>query len=340
MMLNEVSATWGHSTVVESDPADEVVRDAIYVPFRPDVFFDHDPKWGLYGKDGRLISAGAYFRGPTHHLVGQSVSTEISAAGLDVVDEELVYGGPVVTFYGHFITATLARLWWLSRSSTKRLRILWHSHADPDALFAHGYIRTMLEALGLERSDFVRFERPTIIRRLWVPGPAMEEQSFIHRTFSDLGNRVGKACGAEDETRGDATVYLSKTKLASGITRLRGEEIIEARMAQAGAEIVHPQDLSLKDQIRLFARARTVVGTVGSAFHTILFVRTPPRVIGLTGTNLVNANYSLIDNVKATKPLYVYPEISATAIRDEGGFASTWIIEDMETVAQQLTSYI
>ena len=184
MMLNEVSATWGHSTVVESDPADEVVRDAIYVPFRPDVFFDHDPKWGLYGKDGRLISAGAY------------------------------------------------------------------------------------------------------------------------------------------------------------ITRLRGEEIIEARMAQAGAEIVHPQDLSLKDQIRLFARAKTVVGTVGSAFHTILFVRTPPRVIGLTGTNLVNANYSLIDNVKATKPLYVYPEISATAIRDEGGFASTWIIEDMETVAQQLTSYI
>lgn len=337
--LSEVTTYWGNTTLVESDPGDEVHSSVIYSPFRADVYFPNDPLWGLYSREGEVLEAAAYYRGPEKTLVGQSQTTSLHPKELHFINEEFVYGGPVIPHFGHFLTATLPRLWYLRSSPKRRRRILCHGHETPDEWFSYTFIRDILWALGLTSEDFVRLENPSVIKRVWIPRPSMEEQNFIHRAFDDLARRVGRFHGVHLQPVSEAPIYLSKTRLTSGVTRFSNEHFLENYLSERGVMIVHPQEMSFPDQIRMLARAKVICGTVSSAMHSSLFVDRPSRIVALTGHNSINANYALIDRLKNNDAVYLYPEIEATGVSDKDGFLSTWTI-DMEAAAKDIAAEI
>jgi len=336
--LHDINEIWGHTTLIESDPGDETCLSAIYVPVSELTFFDADPQWGVYHRDGRLVEAAAYYRGPHKTLVGQSPITSLRGAKMDFIDEDMVYGGPVITHYGHFLTACLPRLWHISTTGGSRRRILCHGHEDPAGWFAHDFIRAILTALGLSAENFVRLASPSVIRRLWVPRPAMEEQNFVHRAFDDLGVTIGHFYGSHREPQSGAPIYLSKTRLATGISRFEQEQVLEDCFAARGFEIVHPQELSFSEQISAFARARFITGTAGSALHTSLFLDRPSRILALTVADVINSNFCLIDRLKGSEVRYLWPRTQVDSRSDEDSFQSTWIIGDMTRIAEELAA--
>jgi capsular polysaccharide biosynthesis protein len=335
--LREVTKFWGNTTVIESDPGDEICSGAVYVPFPIDTYFEHDPSWGVYHPDGRLVQAAAYYRGPSKTLLGQTQNRQFDSTAFDYIDEEFDYGGPVITHYGHFLTAALPRLWHLRTAPGKRRRILCHSHGKPEQWFTHDYIRDILWSIGLTAEDFVTLEHPSVIKRLRIQRPAMEEQNFIHRAYDNLAQRVGRYYGVHRQPVSGETIYLSKTRLSSGITRFQDEHILEAAMAERGVSIIHPQEFSFPDQLRLLARAKVIVSTAGSALHSCLFLDKPSRIIALVGHNAVNSNYILIDRVKRNDSLYLYPTGEETRESKEGSFASTWMM-DMKAAAEDVAA--
>ena len=334
-LLREVTEIWGNTTLIESDPGDETVRSAIYVPFRPDLFFDRDPGWGIYHPDGNLVKAAAYYRGPQRHPIGQSERMSQISGDLNYIDEEFVYGGPFLMHYGHFLTASLPRLWHIRSAVGTYRRILCHSHESPEVWFAQEYVRAMLNAIGLATENFVRLESPSILRRLWVPRPAMEEQNFVHRTYGDLGVTIGRAYGVHRQPQDKPPIYLSKTRLKAGITRLNQEHILGSYFAELGFDIVHPQELPFSEQLRLFARARTITGTVGSGLHTSLFLDRPSRIVALAGDNLINSNFVLFDRLKGNDALYLCPDTPWMYRSRESGFDVSWVPEDLAAVARE-----
>jgi capsular polysaccharide biosynthesis protein len=337
--LNEVTHVWGRTTVVESDPGEETCSRVIYVPFRPDLYFSEDPAWGIYHHDGPLNQAAAYYRGPVRTLVGQSQMTNLASTSLEYVDEEFIYGGPFILHYGHFITATLPRLWHLIERSGKQRRILCHAHEDPAKWFEHDFAREILGALGLRPEHFVRLLQPSVVKRLWIPRPAMEEQNFVHRALDRFGAMIGRALGVQKELRGDRALYLSKTKLNIGVSRLADERKLEELLAARGVTIAHPQDLPFREQLRLMASARVICGTVGSGFHSSLFLDRPSRIIVLTGNNMVNSNYLLIDLIKRNESVYLYPEAEPSVISHKDNFMTTLVI-NMETAAEEFAALV
>ena len=112
-----------------------------------------------------------------------------------------------------------------------------------------------------------------------VPGPAIEEQSFIHRSLDDVAYAVARRLGVRSEARTDRPIYLSKTRLSGGISRMRDERLLEDALAARGFHVVHPQELSFADQVRTIARASAVTGTLGSALHSTMFLTSPSRVV-------------------------------------------------------------
>ncbi len=333
-LLREAAVSWGHTTLIESDPGEEDCRSAIYVPFTPDVFFDRDPRWGIYHRDGRLVDAAAYYRGPDKRLIGQSPDTELDATALPFVDEELVYGGPVIAHYGHFITASLPRLWHLRAMAGSRLRILCHGHEPPDDWFGQEFIRAIFGAIGLTPESFAYIQTPSVIRRLWVPRPAMEEQNFVHRAFDELGTAIGRAYDVHREPQSDVRLYLSKTRLNEGINRFQDEILLEDCFARRGFEIIHPQEIPFAEQIKVLARAGVIAGTVGSALHTTLFLDRASRIVALTGSEIINSNIRLIDRLKSNEALYLCPAENALEREGEGGFNNTWAFDRASIFAE------
>ena len=332
MTLQPCGALWGAATIIDSDPATEIVREAVYFPTHPNVFLDAYNGWGIYHRDGALVEACAYYRLPTKALIGQCRHQPVPTSVEKAPPGAYIYGGPVIMHYGHFLTAALPRLWKAVRCGLlPGARIVCHSHEAPEEWFRRDYVRTILGQLGLAPGDFVRFAQPTLVPRLHVPRPALEEQNYAHRVFRDLCLKIGRPFQASQAGR---IVYVSKTRMANGTYRLMNEVPIEDSMRAAGIEVVYPETLSFAGQIGLLASSEMVIGTVGSAFHSNIFCERPPRVIGLAYGPVLNSNYVLMDALAGTRAQYLH----SADIKELASDAATFCYQadDPTAVAQAL----
>ena len=306
----------GSDWVIGPDPIEDVCRDVVFRPFDP-VLWLGDPKWGVYFKDGRLVDAAAYKRLPRRDLVGQSDTIEPVTGPLPRLNGTYIYGGPIIPHYGHFLTAALPRFWHILRDGPVTAPILCHSIERPEEWFARPYVSAIFGRLGLKPENFAHFREPVLVSRLRVPRPSFEEQHFAHDVFGDLVRAIGApfASGAAEE----GPVYVSKTQLGPGSTYRRvNEQAIEAAFQARGIRIMYPERMTIPEQVAMLASASTVIGTLGSAFHTTLFCGRPKRVIGLAYDKAINSNYALIDKLAGNQVLYVHAPMMMSPAPTEG----------------------
>ncbi len=284
-------AVWGAELNL-ADPTIGIHHDAVYLPFRPHSFLDATKHWGVYGSDGRLIGEAAYRRGSDLGLVGQSEALDL--AEFDIEDapfETMIYGGPIIAHYGHFILTSLARLWALDGSYPALFHSdpLIHDHQTP-------FIRTLFDAAGVTPHNSFSFNRPTRIKTLLVPEPALVEQNGISAHYATATASLARRIPM-DAARWDK-VYISKQMLTSGVTRLEGEDYVAQTLSDAGYQIAFPEQMSVAEQVNLFRKARLIVGTAGSAFHTQAFARhnDGDRIV-LSYDSFVSSNFKLLDKV-------------------------------------------
>ncbi len=335
-MLTPATQLWGAATVIDSDPSTKIYRDVIFRPLRSHLFLDKDPDWGVYHADGALIDAAAYCRFPARTLVGQSRVIPPEPCG-NAPPGVYVYGGPVIMHYGHFITAALPRLWQIMRGGLPAdVKIVCHSHNSPNLWFEHGYIAAIFGALGLTPDSFAQFSEPVRIPRLTVSRPALQEQTYAHRVFRELCLTIGrKFTGSVLKNR---TAYLSKSRLAAGGNRFVQEAIIDDVMISKGVDVLYPETMQFADQVRMFGAYSTLIGTVGSAFHTALFSDRASRIIGLNPDQFLNANHALVDGLTGNNATYFCAEARDEAAGGSDGFI--WRLREPEVIAHALLELI
>ncbi len=219
-----------------SDGEPDVVysSDSVYRPFTPGTFFSRYLTWGIYGLDGKLISAAAYRRGPEMTLMGQSEFLHTEQSGLKHVDEEHIYFGPFIPHYGHFIVTSLARAWFISKCDHKRSKLLCHSDHEIAAQF-RGFMGRMAEGLGLMCDQFTLPKEPMRFTNLTIP----------HVAFLDKNKRILLSCGQcrksaslvfwGDETDcSDRPIYLSKARLQAGLVSSMTNELTSPSNSATG----------------------------------------------------------------------------------------------------------
>jgi hypothetical protein len=80
---------------------------------------------------------------------------------------------------------------------------------------------------------------------------------------------------------GGMMIYLSRRRLKRRLRRLSNDAAVERCMARRGFAVVHPQHMSLADQINAAAGADIVAGVDGSALHLSAFMRPGSRMVVL-----------------------------------------------------------
>jgi hypothetical protein len=155
--------------------------------------------------------------------------------------------------------------------------------------------------LPLERIQTTSsLQRPLLCHRVILPVPSMVNRRWLapHHFLAvqrlldrlDEGSSADRAeisRIASDSTSTDK-VYLSRSRLGPGFRRLHGEARLEECLGRRGWQIVHPESLSIGEQLLILARARILAGEMGSSFHLLMglgceFARKTVVMLGVRG---------------------------------------------------------
>ncbi|WP_129127885.1 glycosyltransferase family 61 protein [Geomonas oryzae] len=143
-------------------------------------------------------------------------------------------------------------------------------------------------ALGTDAEKrFIRCPGPVRVERLVVPQYHTQPEFTDPRVIAMLQSAVkGKvvADGALPRAGRGGRIYVSRGKSRR---RLAGEELLEQRLKEIGFTILHCEDLSFAEQIRVFHDAETVVGTHGAGLTNVVWSQPGGRVIEIFANNYV-----------------------------------------------------
>lgn len=120
-----------------------------------------------------------------------------------------------------------------------------------------------------------------LVKRLWSPVPSMFEGGPLHPSHFvnvvDVLRELDPSLQPPDhpdwlDASLPSRVYLSRSALPASARRVQAEQQLETILSRAGWQILHPEKLSLKAQIRYLLNAHEVAGTLGSALHTLMYL--------------------------------------------------------------------
>lgn len=186
------------------------------------------------------------------------------ADALPLVDEQVVYAGPISYHFGHMVAEAMHRLWALTTFEELRgLRAVFQEPANTQETLGEWFWE-VVSLLGIEREQIVLLREPCRFRELIIPvqGRVLGGVAPIagyEKLFPLRPVRHEAASGP---------IYLSRSRyLYNG--SFFGERLVEERLSQAGFEIIHPELLPVEALVSRLIRSPLTVFCEGSAIHNL-----------------------------------------------------------------------
>ncbi|HMJ73584.1 MAG TPA: glycosyltransferase 61 family protein [Solirubrobacterales bacterium] len=225
-----------------------------------------------YESDGSIAQDTLRALGEGGRTFGGSPERLPDGDVVHVYEEDVIWGGTLTPHYGHFLTESIARLWPL---------LPGHSLAGLPVVFtrpnAAPFVRDWIDGFGgstveLPEQGVVRF------RRMFVAEPAWRHDAWIAPEIRDI--HLSARRGLEvPPSRGHDVLWLSRSALDPD--RIPYDEGLLEWILADHVTIVHPETMTLAEQIAMLEGSRAVAGVVGSAFHTLLLAEALPACLYL-----------------------------------------------------------
>ncbi|WP_148613041.1 glycosyltransferase family 61 protein [Nocardioides rubriscoriae] len=205
-----------------------------------------------------------------------------------------LYAGHVAGHFGHFLLEHLTNLWPDPADLPPLAGVLAHRPARGPLTDPHRRLQTprlapwqhdLMTLAGYDPAGLrVVHGRDLRVERLVVPSRPVLLKRWAHEEAVRLWQRVSGAVG----TRGpDRRVYLSRTRFHAedsaerARTEAEDDARLDARFAAAGFAVVHPETLSIAEQVAAVRGAEVLAGLSGSALHLSVFAAPGTRVLTL-----------------------------------------------------------
>ncbi|MHA7142656.1 glycosyltransferase 61 family protein [Arthrobacter sp. Sr33] len=194
-----------------------------------------------------------------------------------------MYLGPLHNHYGHFITETMTRVWYLLDGSHKDVRVV----AMPEVSSVEERSNFVFESLRSWQQEIFRFfdidlvtfiKTRTIFENLAVPEQGGLLFSDIHKP--DYLDILSAHSHRKLGERGSPVKIFYRRPLSDVGGKLAGEGYIAAFLEQFGYACIFPEMMDASDQIKLAYNASHAISIQGSALHTFnLLGRSPVDVL-------------------------------------------------------------
>lgn len=238
----------------------------------------------VYTEDGNLVGESQrakpgrkYHRNPPH-LAALPADDAERLAGRTFFAGQLAYQ------FGHVLLESLTRFWPMLDYPAYDHFVVYPNRQRTGAVEVPELMREVL-ALADVPPDRIRVvtDRPLLFESLDVSTAPIRVGSAADSRLMDVFDRVASRVVAErPPARGGTSsrLYLSRSRLTEG-RRALNEAWIERLFTEHGFEVVHTQELGVRDQVARVRDADVLAGCDGSALHLAAFARPGTRLLAL-----------------------------------------------------------
>lgn len=318
-----MEATTQH--VNELAPTIELIHDATVLPiskFKLAGEKDGSFNGGVFDAGERIVASGLQMKSGYQNVPG-----EITGGNATAIGGFHLFGGMLQNeHFGHFITESVARLWAIPYLSNLDSIVFYARH---NHLPSPSYLRELLDLLSIDVPVTV-VRNKVHFENLFVP-----VQQCWRSTGTVWGTRTNRALFRELHKHhvrdSPKNIYISRSDLSPRTGGFLASQRLKAWLEQEGYFAIHPEKLSLKQQVELYNGAERLIFDEGSALHLYALMARPdqrgaiiqrrlgtgifrPQIRSFTGADTM-------DSVSAIKTLWV-PNNNLTSARTELDFDS------------------
>lgn len=175
--------------------------------------------------------------------------------------------------YYHQLLLVAGRIIWLSEHGHLKSRKLVMPESTPS------YIYEFLDLLGIQSSHMITVnegERVSFEDAYIMPSIEIISAEMLKL----IRKRAWKAAGISADTKPTKKLLILRRGMSS--RRCFQEPLLIQLASKLGFEEVRPEQLSILEQIRMFADAKSVVGLAGASFTNLVFSRDGIPVVGIS----------------------------------------------------------
>jgi|GEM_PF-917558 len=317
------------------------IADVIYIPA------SNSHPGGLYDNQLQPISHAITHRDNKTWLGAPLKEViDLNKLPLHTSDKPYFFIGDIYNHYGHFIVESTARLWPLLHLPNGFAKNYLYCGKDAsEKLLQKTYIKDIYGCFSLSPDNFLRFDQPCRLQNVFIPLPAFEIRRQGNQLFRETMLHVGNHLAgdlSEINNSNLTPLYISKSKLPGGVSRIFNETAIEEILTSKGVDIWHPQTLDLASQIKELTTRKYIMGSVGSALHNLLFCPGDKIISGACLGEKIKSSYLIIDRLCNNSARYIAGKQSSLAISNDpklcnpARFVNTFYAAKPEKVAELL----
>ena len=222
---------------------------------------------GVYYSNNDICLQGLH--GKTHYT---NKPIALTSSEMPKLNGSHIFGGMLQEHFGHFLTESIGRIWALKHLSSKFNSIVFY-HRVPNGRIPR-FVREIMEVLAPNIQINIILQ-PTIIEELAVPthiekNGMLYGHSVMQEAVYPLKNiRSGTA----------KRLYISRSKLNLNDGGILFEELIENYLEAEGYVIIHPEKMTINEQIAAYNGAEELIFAEGSSLHLYSLVARPSQRI-------------------------------------------------------------
>ncbi|WP_166408764.1 glycosyltransferase family 61 protein [Labedella phragmitis] len=247
-----------------------------------------------------------------------------------MLDGLWAYGGHWMDHFGHFITETLTSVPTDHVTDEEVRGLVMHPtlptrHGTPDV-----WRDRLAELAGLPVARHIVGGVDCFPERLVVSRRRLSLNAFARPGATVLWDRVTRA--VVPDPRPEDRVFFSRRRFEADMAAADPEgrnnrsalawdlDALEASFERAGFTIVHPETMSIDEQIRTVANAAVIAGGSGTALHLAAFATAATRVLELgdirSGANPV-PNQRVVCRARGQEMAYIAAAPDSELSQDE-----------------------
>ncbi|MEM7241350.1 MAG: glycosyltransferase 61 family protein [Pseudomonadota bacterium] len=239
--------------------------NAIVVPPKWNNKREKRPKLGVFTKEKNFEQNSINFT-PKGQLNCQPDFPEMPYSQLD---GNWMYMGPLLHHFGHFLTESIARIWAWDKlhSDLDGLLFVPKQNNEKQSELLNRYSK-VIESLGVN-TRYKLISKPTTVTKLFVPRVGLGVGSWMSgsRAFRDFARKRSSI-----RTTSAKKIYISRFALSNRFSSYLGEGYFQKFIKQCGYEVIHPQQLTIEEQVKILQQASHIISPEGTPLHLLSLV--------------------------------------------------------------------
>jgi len=179
--------------------------------------------------------------------------------------------------FGHFLVEGLSRLWALDhlpKETKENLKFVIYENE------LKNFMVDFLLLYGIDKSNIISAGKCSRYENLLVPDPSYRTHRWISKSFQNHIEIIKSKIQTNVKNR---KIFLSRSNVSD--RPLSNRKQVEKFFEEKGYEIICPEKLTIKEQIKNMMESSSIVGEVGSQLYLSSFAQKNANLFVMAPTN-------------------------------------------------------